>query len=100
MPAVMSKAVSIISLIGAIYPPLVVETDVADRMYPLYDYYKHLLQETGYLHIHATKPETVGKYSLDTEAIFFCLWKDLSSSSFSDPYPTKWGRYNVFFVML
>ncbi|XP_002740929.2 epoxide hydrolase 1-like [Saccoglossus kowalevskii] len=31
-----------------------------DRIYPVFDKLKHLLRESGYMHLQATKPDTVG----------------------------------------
>ncbi|XP_052758072.1 juvenile hormone epoxide hydrolase-like [Galleria mellonella] len=56
----MSLATTIFSIIGSFYPPLVVEDKYADRMYPLSKFYAQLLEEMGYMHIQATKPDTVG----------------------------------------
>lgn len=53
--------VTIISIICAFFPSLIVEEKYADRMYPLSEKYASLIEEMGYLHIQATKPDTVGK---------------------------------------
>ncbi|XP_059061286.1 juvenile hormone epoxide hydrolase-like [Achroia grisella] len=55
-----APAATIFSIIGSFYPPLVVEPEYADRMYPLSKFYAKLLEELGYLHIQATKPDTIG----------------------------------------
>ncbi|KAL0860660.1 hypothetical protein ABMA27_010005 [Loxostege sticticalis] len=52
--------------LGAYFPSLVVEEKYADRLYPLSKYYSNLVQESGYLHIQATKPDTVGIALLDS----------------------------------
>ncbi|KAM3958033.1 juvenile hormone epoxide hydrolase-like [Aphomia sociella] len=60
MPFSMTPAATIFSIIGSLYPPLVVESQYADRMYPLSNFYANLLEELGYMHIQSTKPDTVG----------------------------------------
>lgn len=42
---------------------LIVESSMADRLYPLLTILKGTLEEAGYLHIQCTKPDTVGTYS-------------------------------------
>ncbi|XP_038218168.1 juvenile hormone epoxide hydrolase-like [Zerene cesonia] len=59
---------SIVRVLGSIYPPLVVGSDVADRMYPLGEHFSYLTEESGYLHIQATKPDTIGVALADTPA--------------------------------
>ncbi|XP_038217880.1 juvenile hormone epoxide hydrolase-like [Zerene cesonia] len=59
---------STLRLLGSIYPPLVVSTDLADRMYPLGERYSYSLQETGYMHIQATKPDTVVMHVIEINA--------------------------------
>lgn len=49
-------------LLGSLFPPLMVEAKYRDRIYPLRDMYSWLLEETGYFHLQATKPDTIGKY--------------------------------------
>ncbi|XP_013165393.1 PREDICTED: juvenile hormone epoxide hydrolase-like [Papilio xuthus] len=48
------------TMLGAFFPSLVVESHLADRMYPLSDFFAYLMEEFGYFHIQATKPDTVG----------------------------------------
>lgn len=49
-------------LIGAFVPQLVVENQYYSRMYPLSDHLSRILEEMGYMHIQATKPDTIGIY--------------------------------------
>ncbi|KPJ00077.1 Juvenile hormone epoxide hydrolase [Papilio xuthus] len=49
------------TMLGAFFPSLVVESHLADRMYPLSDFFAYFMEEFGYFHIQATKPDTVGK---------------------------------------
>ncbi|CAH2098059.1 unnamed protein product [Euphydryas editha] len=48
------------TILGAFFPSLIVDSHLADRMYPLSKYFAYLMEEFGYLHIQATKPDTVG----------------------------------------
>lgn len=48
-------------ILGAIHPPLLVEQPMAHKMYPIKNLLTFLYQESGYLHLQATKPDTVGK---------------------------------------
>ncbi|XP_039306491.1 juvenile hormone epoxide hydrolase 1-like isoform X1 [Solenopsis invicta] len=57
---VLSKSNMLWRLIGALIPSLVVESKYADRMYPLGHYMSFFLEESGYFHIQATKPDTIG----------------------------------------
>ncbi|CAK1589856.1 unnamed protein product [Parnassius mnemosyne] len=56
----MSSRTTLIQTFGAIYPPSVVRSDLVDRMYPMSKIFGTLLEELGYMHIQATKPDTVG----------------------------------------
>lgn len=42
-------------------PSMLVPAAEQDRIYPMSDYLSYLAQESGYFHIQATKPYTVGK---------------------------------------
>ncbi|CAG9568747.1 unnamed protein product [Danaus chrysippus] len=55
-------------LIGAFIPSLIVDSHLADRMYPLTKYISYLLEEFGYLHLQATKPDTIGVALSDSPA--------------------------------
>lgn len=50
------------TLIGAYFPSLVVEPHLASRMYPLSKICAFMMEEFGYFHLQATKPDTVGKF--------------------------------------
>lgn len=56
----MHPLTQILYTIGSIYPLLVVDPPYQDRLYPLSKTYSQLLEESGYFHIQATKPDTVG----------------------------------------
>lgn len=47
-------------LIGSVFPSLIVEPHLADRMYPLSEKYSKIVEEMGYMHLQATKPNTIG----------------------------------------
>ncbi|CAB3226255.1 unnamed protein product [Arctia plantaginis] len=64
----MTTTGSLLEFIGALYPPLIVDADLADRMYPLKKKYSELLEETGYMHLQASKPDTVGVALTDSPA--------------------------------
>lgn len=48
------------NILGAVAPSLVVESQYKDFYYPYLDRLKLLIAETGYMHIQATKPDTIG----------------------------------------
>lgn len=48
------------NLVGAVAPSLVVDSKYVDFYYPYLDRLKLLITETGYMHIQATKPDTIG----------------------------------------
>lgn len=50
------------TILGAFFPSLVVEPHLADRMYPLSTKFAFMVEESGYSHLHATKPDTVGEF--------------------------------------
>ncbi|KAL0811072.1 hypothetical protein ABMA28_010343 [Loxostege sticticalis] len=52
--------------LGAFFPSFVVEEKYADRIYPLSEYYSKFLEEFGYFHLQATKPDTIGVALLDS----------------------------------
>ncbi|XP_018330718.1 juvenile hormone epoxide hydrolase 2-like [Agrilus planipennis] len=56
-----SKPISqIIHFFGSLYPKLVVEDEYQNLLYPLSSFFHYLISETGYLHLQATKPDTIG----------------------------------------
>ncbi|XP_072946428.1 juvenile hormone epoxide hydrolase-like [Epargyreus clarus] len=57
-----------ITLLGSIYPPMVMRADVVDRVYPLSKLLTLYLEESGYFHLQATKPDTVGVALSDSPA--------------------------------
>lgn len=61
MCSVNTPATFLLTLIGSVFPRLVVEKEYEHLIYPYGSTFKHLLEETGYLHLQATKPDTIGK---------------------------------------
>lgn len=60
-PMARSGYTTAMTVLGALWPSLVVEPELQDRMYPLGKVFSFLVEESGYMHIQATKPDTVGK---------------------------------------
>ncbi|XP_041971900.1 juvenile hormone epoxide hydrolase-like isoform X2 [Aricia agestis] len=46
--------------IGAYFPSLIVEPHLASRLYPLSNLFCYIMEEFGYFHLQATKPDSVG----------------------------------------
>ncbi|XP_072946238.1 juvenile hormone epoxide hydrolase-like [Epargyreus clarus] len=57
-PVNLSKQADWVWILGSIWPTLV--ADNVDKMYPLTDKVSYMLEETGYLHLQGTKPDTIG----------------------------------------
>ena len=55
-----SPIVHIKLLLGSLYPPLVVDKEHEHKLYPLSSFLNYLMLESGYMHLQATKPDTVG----------------------------------------
>lgn len=47
-------------MFGTVFPWLVVDNEHHSKMYPLSYHMSRLLEETGYMHIQSSKPDTVG----------------------------------------
>ncbi|KAJ8925184.1 hypothetical protein NQ315_001369 [Exocentrus adspersus] len=60
MCQVMSPLSNLKTFIGAFFPSLVVSKEHRHKMYPLKEKFMFKLLETGYMHLQATKPDTVG----------------------------------------
>ncbi|XP_034936214.1 juvenile hormone epoxide hydrolase 1-like [Chelonus insularis] len=54
--------------LGAYFPSLYVEPEHASKVYPLKYHWGRLLEESGYFHIQATKPDTIGAALSDSPA--------------------------------
>jgi hypothetical protein len=72
MAAVMSKSNTIWWFLGKFWPTLLMSAEEAKFMYPIGEKLKMLMTESGYMHIQATKPDTVGNIA-KTIAISFEL---------------------------
>lgn len=84
----MSTTGSLIEFIGSLYPPLVVDADLADRMYPLGKKYSWLLEESGYMHLQASKPDTVGKFITELSSYYRSSVFKLSPTGYWKINPT------------
>ncbi|XP_052751011.1 juvenile hormone epoxide hydrolase-like isoform X4 [Galleria mellonella] len=54
------------TLLGSIWPSLIVEKELESRLYPLSQHFQRHLEESGYIHIQATKPDTIGAALTDS----------------------------------
>lgn len=61
----LSKLATLTWLLGGLWPSLI-EKKVPERMYPVSERLKFYLEESGYFHLQATKPDTIGKSFNDT----------------------------------
>ena len=52
----------VLSFVGAYIPSLVIDNEHHAKMYPMSHHLSRLVEESGYFHIQATKPDTVGKF--------------------------------------
>lgn len=60
-PVNFSKRTVLTWVLGGIWSSLV-GGGLEDRMYPLKDKTEYLLEESGYMHLQGTKPDTIGKF--------------------------------------
>lgn len=60
MCAISTPSSTFKAMIGSFFPEWFAGKDHAHQMYPLGDHFLTLLEEMGYLHLQATKPDTVG----------------------------------------
>ncbi|KAL0860664.1 hypothetical protein ABMA27_010009 [Loxostege sticticalis] len=63
-----NKCAQMMVFFGAYFPSFVVESHLASRLYPLADFFAYALEEFGYFHLQATKPDTVGVGLTDSPA--------------------------------
>ncbi|CAG9562770.1 unnamed protein product [Danaus chrysippus] len=52
--------------IGSLFPSLFVKAPYIPRLYPIRDLFTYLMRESGYFHLQATKPDTIGAALTDT----------------------------------
>ncbi|KAL1459567.1 hypothetical protein WDU94_011536 [Cyamophila willieti] len=83
-------------LLGSLYPPLVVEDKYAHRMYPLSKELEFVMRETGYFHIQATKPDTLGAALLDSPSglAAYIIEKFITASD-KNSFPLLWRDSKV-----
>jgi juvenile hormone epoxide hydrolase len=66
MCTVMTPIQTIKTVIASFYPSYFIEEKYVDYYYPILPRFKDLVVESGYMHIQATKPETIGTALSDT----------------------------------
>lgn len=49
--------------IASLYPPLFIPDEFADFVFPTLEKFSNILEESGYFHLQATKPDTIGMIS-------------------------------------
>nr|UTQ10530.1 juvenile hormone epoxide hydrolase-2 [Antheraea pernyi] len=64
----LNPAGTFLEFLGSFYPPLIMDSSIVHWKYPLLSKYADLVEESGYLHIQATKPDTVGVGLTDSPA--------------------------------
>lgn len=47
-------------ILASLYPAAIVDESYKHKIYPLTNTFSNLIEETGYMHIQATKPDTIG----------------------------------------
>ncbi|XP_063628949.1 juvenile hormone epoxide hydrolase-like [Cydia splendana] len=60
-------------VLGQLYPPAVVEAQYEDRLYPLTARLEFYLENFGYFHMQASKPDNVG-HGLDDSPVAHASW--------------------------
>lgn len=58
MPLSSRKISNVKLFLGSLFPSL---TPYSERIYPLKKYISNIMRESGYFHIQATKPDTIGE---------------------------------------
>ncbi|CAK1547840.1 unnamed protein product [Leptosia nina] len=88
---VMNGCSQLRTLIGTVLPSLIVDPELADRMYPLSAFFAYLMEEFGYFHLQATKPDTVGIALTDSPSGLlayilekFSTWTEFKNKERSD----------------
>ncbi|KAL0279925.1 UNVERIFIED_CONTAM: hypothetical protein PYX00_001374 [Menopon gallinae] len=52
--------------LGSFWPSLIAPEKYHDKLYPMKNVFFHILKESGYMHLQATKPDTIGTALNDT----------------------------------
>ncbi|KAM3962230.1 juvenile hormone epoxide hydrolase-like protein 3 [Aphomia sociella] len=60
------RLANVYTILGSFWPSLIVEEELKSRMYPLGAHFQKNLEESGYMHIQATKPDTIGAALTDS----------------------------------
>jgi len=60
VPMVASGTANLKLILGSLWPSMLMPSDKVHLVYPLLPKYAYILQETGYAHLQATKPDTIG----------------------------------------
>lgn len=55
-----SPLANFITILGSFAPSLVAEKHEIDKVYPMTNKFMYLIEESGYMHIQGTKPDTIG----------------------------------------
>lgn len=63
MCGAMSAAAMAKGFIASFYPTLFVAPEHVDFFYPASEKFSFMIEESGYFHLQATKPDTIGKYN-------------------------------------
>ncbi|XP_077990182.1 epoxide hydrolase 1-like [Glandiceps talaboti] len=87
-------------IIGSFFPTLVVDEEDVDRIFPAFERFTTLLQESGYMHLQATKPDTLG-FALNDSPVGlaayilekFSVWTNPENLDFED------GRLEKYFTL-
>ncbi|GBP71664.1 Juvenile hormone epoxide hydrolase [Eumeta japonica] len=83
-PVNFSKMSLITWLVGALYPKLFLDQSVIQKMYPIEEKTNFFLEESGYLHIQMTKPDSIGT-ALTESPMGLASYILEKFSTFSDP---------------
>lgn len=77
MCGTMSPASTLKAMIAKMYPSAFFPEEHADFFYPMGEKFSYLIEESGYFHIQATKPDTIGMHQLNQLQFSNCfqlLW--------------------------
>lgn len=78
MCASMSLGSTVKGFIASFYPSLFIAPENVDFFYPASEKFTYLIEESGYMHLQSTKPDTIGKFvhrftSNTILKLMFCL---------------------------
>lgn len=48
-------------LVGSLFPSLVIDREFEQNIFPLSHVFAKLMEESGYMHVQSSKPDTIGK---------------------------------------